>query len=87
MSIKTKGEKLIGVTFIEGNNKVEQNDLEALARMVNKIEKARHLGENFDYNNNSVENLNWTVDQAQTHIRKAAIFLKEALEINQPKRK
>jgi len=76
---QTKGEKLIGVEFVKGNNDHEQNDMEALAHMVNRTEKARHLGENF---NGDVENLNWAVDQAQTHLRKASVFLKEALEMN-----
>ena len=85
MSNLTKGEQLLGITFEKGNNPTEQNDMEALAHMINRVEKARHVGENFSENGCSVENLNWAIDQAQTHLRKAGVFLKEALEMNQPK--
>lgn len=82
MNDLTKGEKLLGIVFEKGNNDREQNDMEATARMINRAEKARHLGENFNHQTNNVDNLNWAVEQAQTHFRKAAVFLKEALEMN-----
>lgn len=85
MSELSKGEQMLGIIFVKGNNSTEQNDLEATAHLINRFEKARHLGENFNYETNSVENLNWAIDQAQTYLRKSAIFLKEALEMNQQK--
>jgi len=85
MSTKTKGEQLIGITFEKGNNDKEQNEMEFMAHLINRIDKARHLGPNFDHENNSIENLNWTVDKAIEKARELALAWKEALEMNQKK--
>lgn len=74
------GAKKIGVKFISGNNDVLQNSKESFARHINRIEKHRHLGQNFDQHN--VNALNECIDLAQHYQVLSNALVEKAIKLN-----
>jgi len=72
----SKGARMLNIKFDSGNNDVEQNTKEAFAHAINRLEKKRHLGENFN-DEIDTQNLNRMVDSAQHYAYLSALIAEE----------
>lgn len=79
----SKGAIMINCTYQYGNNSTEQNLKEATARMINRVEDLRHLGENFNDSPQAIAELNREINEAQADFHSGFLKAQSALRRNQ----